>query len=167
MPQLREGNQTHPQDWAVVSCSRKYKYDINSLEQVIIKHYNKFYIHAISFYLNGKIPSRSFVLTDRICFQEQAQNDTTDSETIRYQRKKKRELGRNFKKHLNFSKSRELRHNFEQRRNKFFSGIVLKRFRNTVSLLKRNYNKRYFRTSPTIPRKRDNRNKPSKPSKLQ
>ena len=31
MPQLREGNQTHPYDWAVVSCSRKLKYDINSL----------------------------------------------------------------------------------------------------------------------------------------
>ena len=31
MPQLREGNQTRPYDWDVVSCSRKYKYDINSL----------------------------------------------------------------------------------------------------------------------------------------
>ena len=36
MPQLREGNQTHPYDWAVVSCSWKYKYDINSLKIALI-----------------------------------------------------------------------------------------------------------------------------------
>jgi len=34
MPQLCEGNQTHPYNWAVVSCSQKYKYDINSLVMV-------------------------------------------------------------------------------------------------------------------------------------
>ena len=31
MPQLCVGNQAHPHDWDVASCSRKYKYDINSL----------------------------------------------------------------------------------------------------------------------------------------
>ena len=31
MPQLCVGNQAHPYDWDVASCSRKYKYEINSL----------------------------------------------------------------------------------------------------------------------------------------
>ena len=31
MPQLCVGNQAHPHDWDVASCSRKYKYDTNSL----------------------------------------------------------------------------------------------------------------------------------------
>ena len=31
MPQLCKGNQAHPYNWAVVSCSWKYKFDINSL----------------------------------------------------------------------------------------------------------------------------------------
>ena len=38
MPQLCVGNQAHPHDWDVASCSRKYKYDINSLLFTTIDH---------------------------------------------------------------------------------------------------------------------------------
>ena len=31
MPQLCVGNQAHPHDWDVASCSRKYKYDMFSI----------------------------------------------------------------------------------------------------------------------------------------
>ena len=36
MPQLGVGNQAHPQDWDMASCSRKYRYYINSLVTIVV-----------------------------------------------------------------------------------------------------------------------------------
>ena len=36
MPQLYVGNQAHPHDWDVASCSRKYKYDFNNKNLIIV-----------------------------------------------------------------------------------------------------------------------------------